>query len=235
MQVKSLFLSDIHLGLKKSKRKKLLKLLDNIEADNYFLLGDIIDLWKLRSSFSWSTEDNDVIRKLLKLAKKKNVVYIPGNHDELLRDYDGLNFGGILIKNEYTHITSDGVSILLVHGDIFDKIILHDKWLAVLGSYMYDILLEINELNSWVREKLGLKPWSLSMYLKHKAKEATNVMQNFKNAAIEYSHRKGSDIVITGHMHKPEVSGLYCNCGDFIENCSYIYETKDGEIKLGFV
>ena len=231
MKVKSLFISDVHLGLKKSKKKELLELLNKIDAENYFLLGDILDLWKLRSSFTWSHKDNDVIRKILKLAKKKRVVYIPGNHDELLRDFDGLDFGGIEIHNLFTY-ESNNMKYLLVHGDMFDKLVQHNKWLAVIGSYLYDFLLEVNELNLKIRRLLGLNPWSLSMYLKHKAKEATGMMDTFKEVALDYAIRTDHDFVITGHIHKPEILCRYMNCGDWIENCSYIYETLDGEFKL---
>lgn len=232
MKVRSIFISDVHLGLRKAKRKELLAFLEEYEADYYYLLGDIIDLWKLNNSFTWKKRDNEVITAFLKIARKKKVVYIPGNHDELIRDFCNINIGGINIVEDYVHTTKDGIRILLVHGDIFDKIILHNKWLAILGSWMYDALLELNEINSWLRHKLGLKPWSLSMYLKHKAKEATNMMENFKSASIEYALRNGCDMVITGHIHKPELSSLYGNCGDWIENCSAIIEHKDGELQI---
>jgi UDP-2,3-diacylglucosamine pyrophosphatase LpxH len=232
MKVRSVFISDVHLGLRQCKTKELLDLLNKYDAGYYYLIGDIVDLWKLQASFSWKRGHTEVLSKLFHIAKKKKVVFIPGNHDELFRDFIGMNISGIDIAEEYIHITKDGTKILLIHGDIFDKIVLHNKWLAVLGSWMYDVLLELNEVNSWFRKKVGLKPWSLSMYLKHKAKEATNMMENFKSAAIEYSLKNGSDMVITGHIHKPEISSLYGNCGDWVENCSAIIEHKDGELEI---
>ena len=233
-QFRSIFISDVHLGLRKSKKKELLDFLEKTEADNYFFLGDIIDLWHLRRSFTWSKDDNVVIRKILKIAKHKNVVFIPGNHDELFRDYVVHEFLGIKIESEYVHITKNGVSVLLIHGDIFDKIILHHRWLAVFGSIMYDVLLELNEVNNWIRRKLNRTPWSLSMYLKHKAKEATNLMENFKTTSIQYAEKKSCDFIITGHIHKPELGLLYANCGDWVENCSAIVENLDGTLGLVF-
>jgi UDP-2,3-diacylglucosamine pyrophosphatase LpxH len=232
MKVRSIFISDVHLGLRKSKTKELLTLLEEYEADYYYFLGDIIDFWKLQSSFTWKKRHNEVLQKILKLAKKKKVVYIPGNHDEVLRDFCNVNIAGVDIIEDYIHITKDGTKVLLLHGDIFDKIVLHNKWLAVLGSWMYDFLLEVNEVNSWIRKKLNLSPWSLSMYLKHKAKEATNMMEGFRSAAIEYALKHGCDMIITGHIHKPELSPLYGNCGDWVENCSAIVEHKDGELQV---
>jgi len=232
MKVRSIFISDVHLGLRKSKTTELLKLLDKYEADYYYFLGDIIDLWKLQASFSWKKRHNEVIQRVFNIAKKKKVVYIPGNHDELFRDFLNTNVAGVDIVGDFVHSTKDGTSILLIHGDIFDKIVLHNKWLAILGSWMYDVLLELNEVNAWIRRKLNLTPWSLSMYLKHKAKEATNMMEDFKGAAIEYAHKRGCDMVITGHIHKPEITALYANCGDWIENCSAIVEHKDGELQI---
>ena len=186
----------------------------------------------MKSSFSWRNDDNEVIRKILKLAKTKHVVFVPGNHDELFRDFCGHDFLGVQIRSEYIHTTKNDVKILLVHGDIFDKIILHNKWLGILGSWMYDVLLELNEVNLWIRKKFGLKPWSLSMYLKHKAKEATGLMENFKSAAIEYAEKNYCDMIITGHIHRPELTPLYGNCGDWVENCSAILELPDGDLEI---
>jgi UDP-2,3-diacylglucosamine pyrophosphatase LpxH len=233
-QFRSVFISDVHLGLRKSKKKELLSFLEKVEAENYFFLGDIIDLWQLRRTFTWSKDDNAVFRKILKIAKHKKVVFIPGNHDELFRDFVGNEFLGIKIESEYTHITKNGISLLLIHGDIFDKIILHHKWLAIFGSFMYDVLLELNEANNWIRKKLNRSPWSLSMWMKHKAKEATNMMENFKAASIQYAEKKSCDFIITGHIHKPELELLYANCGDWVENCSAIVENLDGTLGLVF-
>jgi UDP-2,3-diacylglucosamine pyrophosphatase LpxH len=232
MKVRSVFISDVHLGLRKSKTAELLAFFDRYDADYYFLIGDIIDLWKLRSSLTWTKGHNQVMHRLVKLARRKKVVFIPGNHDEYFRDFTGTNVAGIDIEAEFVHTTKDGTSLLLIHGDQFDKIVLHNKWLAVLGSWMYDVLLELNEVNNWLRRILRLKPWSLSMYLKHKAKEATNMMEGFRDAAIEYATHKGCDMVITGHIHKPELTSLYGNCGDWIENCSAIIEEKDGMLRV---
>ena len=231
-KVRAIFVSDVHLGLKKSKVKELLKLFDSYEADSYYFVGDIIDFWKLQSSVYWSKQNNELIRKVMKLAKSKSVTYILGNHDEILKDFAGNDFGGIKLELKAEHIAKDGKRVLVIHGDQFDKIILHQRWLAVLGSWMYDVLLELNEINNWIRRTLKLRPWSLSMYLKHKAKQATGLMQNFKVACSEYATLHFYDAVITGHIHKPEIDGAYMNCGDWIENCTAIIEDKTGHFEI---
>jgi UDP-2,3-diacylglucosamine pyrophosphatase LpxH len=229
-KVRAVFISDVHLGLSKSKTKQLLKFLKEYDASYYILIGDIIDLWKLQSSVYWSKENNDIFRKLLKIAGKsdKEVVYVPGNHDEFFRDFSGINFGGIKVCSEYEYISKDGLKVLCIHGDIFDKIILHNKWIAIIGSWLYDFLLEINEWNHKIRSFFKMKPWSLSKYLKHKAKSATGLMESFKTASKEYAAKHGYDMVITGHIHKVEIDENYANCGDWVESCSAIIETLDG-------
>jgi UDP-2,3-diacylglucosamine pyrophosphatase LpxH len=232
IKVNSIFISDVHLGLKKSKVKKLAKFLDKYEANYYYLVGDIIDIWKLKRSWYWPQEHSEIIRKILKIARKKKVVFIPGNHDEAFREFVNHNFGGVDIVEEAEHITKDGCKIVIFHGDKFDKIVLHHKWLAVLGSVAYMALLELNEVNNWVRERLNLSPWSLSMYLKHQAKEAVGMMETFKTVCSEYAWSNGYDMAITGHIHKPELTCGYANCGDWIENCSAIVENLQGDLEI---
>ena len=235
-KVRALFISDVHLGLKKAKVTQLLTLLDTYEADTYVLVGDIIDLWKLSSSVYWPRSHNDIVRRFMKLARKSTVVYIPGNHDELLRDFVGEDIGGIKICREFFYETVGGSSVICLHGDQFDQVILKARWLAILGSWAYDALLELNEINIKFRRILGLRPWSLSMYLKHKAKQATGLMKNFVQAAVLYAEHKSCKAVVTGHIHKPEITHIggimYVNCGDWIENCSAVVEHKNGDWEI---
>ena len=237
MKVRAAFLSDIHLGTRQCQAEPLVSFLDTLETEYLYLVGDIIDLWKLKSSWSWTKQHNKVIQKIIKLSNKgTKVVYVPGNHDEMFREFLPITFGNIEIQDtaEYTDLM--GNTYLILHGDVFDKVIMNSKWLAVLGSYAYDVLLELNIIYNWFRVKVLKKDyWSLSLYLKHKAKEATNMMEGYKNTCRKYAKDHDYQGVITGHIHKAEIDDGYMNCGDWVESCSALIETKRGEWRIHYV
>ena len=236
-KVRTLFLSDIHLGFRGCQAELLLDLLKSIDSDYIILVGDIIDLLSMNSKLYWPTEHNDVVRYIIKRTKKgTRVIYIPGNHDDLLREYCGSEFAGVEIHEEYTHTLADGRTLHCVHGDKFDLVIQNSKWLAVFGSKLYDISLALSRHLNALRKKLGLPYWSLSQYLKYRVKRALQYIDNFSAAVVKEAQLKGVDGIVAGHIHHPEITMiegvLYANCGDFVESCSGIVENKDGSLDL---
>lgn len=230
-------LSDTHLGSRGCQAEMLLDFLRHNDADTIYLVGDIIDGWRLRKGWFWPQTHNDVVQKLLrKVRKGTRVIYVPGNHDEFLRDYLGLHAGGVEIVPHFVHATADGKRLLIIHGDQFDCVIVHAKWLAHLGDTAYTLALNANTLFSYVRRKLGRPYWSLSKYLKLKVKKAVNFIGDFENALASEARRQGVDGVVCGHIHHAqmrEINGiLYNNTGDWVESCTAIVEDFDGSLQL---
>lgn len=236
MRYRTVFISDVHLGSRGSKAEELANFLDSVECDYLFLVGDIIDIWAMRRSWYWPHEHSKILRKLIKLSKKTKVVYVPGNHDEMFREFGEIDFGEIEIRHEYTHRLAGGRRAFVLHGDRFDHIILNRKWVAKIGSRVYEFLIWFNRVFNVVRRRLGLPYWSLSGYLKVKAKEAVKVIDTFEEAVTTYAQKEGYDYVVCGHIHKAEIkqrNGVtYANCGDWVESCTAIVETTQGELKL---
>jgi UDP-2,3-diacylglucosamine pyrophosphatase LpxH len=237
-KVKSLFLSDIHLGFRGSQAETLLNdVLKKYEYENLFLVGDIIDLWAMQTKMHFPIAHSNVVRYVLKLAKNGvNVVYIPGNHDEMIRDYCGESFANIQIVEEYVHTIGDK-KFLLLHGDKFDLITQNIRWLAFFGSWLYDVSLSISHRIQTIRRLLGFKTyWSFSRMMKYKVKSAVKYIDNFSAAVSAEAKQRKVDGIIAGHIHHPEITEIdgivYCNCGDFVESCSFLVETNDDEIEL---
>ena len=234
---RSIFISDLHLGTRGCKAEFLLDFLKFNEADNIYLVGDIIDCWRLKKAWYWAQSHNDVVQKLLRKARKgTRVIYVPGNHDEPLRDYDGMAFGGVIVANEIVHQTADGKRYLVVHGDAFDNVIKYAPWLAYLGDTAYNLALTVNHWYNHVRVRLGLQYWSLSAYLKTQVKDAVKFISDFESAMAAEARRHGYDGVICGHIHKAEsriIDGVhYCNDGDWVESCTALVEHADGRLEI---
>jgi UDP-2,3-diacylglucosamine pyrophosphatase LpxH len=234
---RTIWLSDIHLGSPGCQASYLLEFLRVHRCDTLYLVGDILDGWHLRKGWYWPQEHNDVVQKLLRLARKgTHVIYIPGNHDELTRQFIGLSFGGIQVREDAVHRTADGRRLWIAHGDLFDSVMQHARWLAHLGSWIYEWLLKLNRWVNHIRQRFGLPYWSMSQYLKHKAKHATNFINDFERVMTAEARRRGCDGVVCGHIHKPEIRTidgiLYCNDGDWVESLTALVETSDGELKL---
>lgn len=233
---RSVFISDIHLGSSASQTDLLLNFLHNIKTDHIYLVGDIIDLWSLKRNWNWTTEHNEVIRKLLKFADTGTpITYVIGNHDELLRFLHGFTFGNIAVCNEAVHTMLGGSKMLVIHGDAFDNIIQHHHKLALLGGHAYDYLVTVNMWFNKVRALLGRPYWSLSGYLKRQVKEAGAFIENFELAVVEEAARRGYAGAICGHIHKADVkilNGLiYANIGDGVDSCCCLVETEDGRLE----
>ncbi|WP_298620428.1 UDP-2,3-diacylglucosamine diphosphatase [uncultured Zoogloea sp.] len=237
-QVRSLFLSDIHLGTRACQADHLLEFLRDYQAEQTYLIGDIVDFWAMHRSICWLPSHNTVVQKLLRRARHgERIVFIPGNHDEVLRDYVGNAFGGVEVLPEAIHETADGKRLLLIHGDIFDQVTRHHRWVAVLGDVAYNQLVRLNLWLSWVRRKLGCSGyWSLAGYAKRRIKTALNFIFDFEDSAIHHARERGLDGVVCGHIHWAtikEIGGLlYVNCGDWVDSCTAIVEHFDGRLEL---
>lgn len=237
--VRSIFLSDIHLGTKACQAHHLLDFLKSYTSEHVFLLGDIVDLWSMsRGAVHWSEAQNTFVQKMLRRARHgEKVIFIPGNHDEALREYVGAIFGNILVEHEHIHTAADGKRYLLLHGDEFDQVTRHHRWIAVLGDKAYDLLVSLNHYLSWLRRTLR-RPgyWSLAGYAKRKVKTAVSFIFNFEDAVIHHAREKGVDGAICGHIHWPMmkvIDGLqYLNCGDWVDSCTAIVEHLDGRMEL---
>ncbi|MFM1879845.1 MAG: hypothetical protein RLZZ344_79 [Pseudomonadota bacterium] len=234
---RSIWISDIHLGTPGCKAEFLLDFLKHNESDQLYLVGDVIDGWQLRKNWYWKQSHNDVVQKVLRKARKgTQVTYVAGNHDELLRQFIGLAFGEIKIVNEACHTMVDGRRLWVTHGDLFDGVIQHAKWLAYLGDSAYTLALALNDKLNAIRHRFGMSYWSLSQYLKHKVKNAVSYITAFEEALTTEAQRKGYDGVVCGHIHRPEIRDiagiLYCNDGDWVESLSALVETHLGELKI---
>ena len=234
---RALFISDVHLGTKTCQADLLLDFLRVHDADTIYLVGDIVDFWRIRRSAHWPQSHNDVLQKLLrKVRKGTHVVYLPGNHDEALRSYCGAKFGGIEIIDSIVHTTADGRKALVVHGDQFDVVVHYAKWLAFLGDASYEFALWANSHLNFMRRKAGLSYWSLSAFLKHKVKQAVNFISAYEGALATEARKQGAEIVICGHIHHVAMRQmgdvLYINTGDWVESGTAIGERMDGSFEI---
>jgi len=234
---RTLFISDVHLGTRSAQAEMLLDFLRETEADTIYLVGDMIDFWRIRRGAIWPQSHNDVLQKLLrKVRKGTRVIFIPGNHDEGLRQYCGQHFGGIEIEHQTVHTTADGKRYLVLHGDEFDVVVRYAKWLAFLGDRGYELALWMNHPLNFIRRRFGLGYWSLSAHLKLRVKTAVNFIGEFEKSLSDEARRHGVNGVICGHIHHAasrHIEGVhYLNTGDWVESCTAIGETGDGAFEL---
>jgi UDP-2,3-diacylglucosamine pyrophosphatase LpxH len=226
------------LGTRGCQADRLIDFLREYESEHLFLIGDIIDFWAMGRSIQWSAKQNTVVQKILRRARHgEKVVFIPGNHDEALREYNGTSFGDILIAFEWLHVTADGKQLLLIHGDQFDQVTRHHRWIAVLGDVGYDLLVRLNGWLAWCRRTLRMRNyWSLAGFAKRKVKSAVTFIFDFENSVIHSVRDRGLNGVVCGHIHSAtikDVSGLmYVNCGDWVDSCTAIVEHFDGRLEL---
>ena len=234
---RTLFISDSHLGSNGAQAEQLARFLKHVEADEVYLVGDIIDMWRLKQRWYWPDSHNTVLRRLLKMSHKgTRIIYVPGNHDDASRQFCGLVFGGIEVAMEAVHETADGRRMLVTHGDKFDLVVRHSRLLSVAGSVGYELLLAINKWYNRGRRLFGLPYDSLSQAIKLRVKRACNFISNFETALVRDAKEGGYDGVICGHIHKAEqreIDGIaYLNCGDWVESCTALAEHADGRIEL---
>jgi UDP-2,3-diacylglucosamine pyrophosphatase LpxH len=207
------------------------------DADKYFLVGDIIDGWRLKGGWYWPQTHNDVMQKLLrKVRRGAAMTFVPGNHDEFARQFLGLSFGGIEIRRNAVHTAADGRRYWVTHGDEFDVVVRHAKWLAFFGDWAYDAAIFINTHFNRLRRAFGFGYWSFSAWAKLKVKNAVNFIGSFERELAGEAKKRGVDGVICGHIHHAairEMDGVtYVNTGDFVESCTVVVERDNGMMEI---
>jgi len=235
--VRTVWISDIHLGFRGCSADLLLDFLHTIECETLYLVGDIVDVWNMKRGLFWPQAHNNVIRTILGKAKHgTRVVFVPGNHDEVFRDHVGTHYGNVEILEHAIHETRDGRRLLIVHGDEFDSVVTCHPWLARLGNHAYDWLLASNRWLNLARRRLGMGYWSLAGFLKRKVKNAVSYISGFEEAVARDARRRGVDGVVCGHIHHAEIRDIdgvaYHNCGDWVESNTALVERFDGSIEL---
>ncbi len=236
-QYRTIFLSDLHLGAKSAQAELLLDFLKHNDAATIYLVGDIVDGWRLKKGWHWPQAHNDVVQKLLRKARKgARVIYVPGNHDEFARDYTGLTFGGIDVVPEIIHENADGRRFLVIHGDQFDIVVCNARWLALLGDWAYQLAIIANTWINRLRRVFGVGYWSLSAWAKMKVKNAVNFIGDYEKTLAAEAVRRGVDGVVCGHIHHATIrmidDVLYVNTGDFVESCTAVVEHMDGRLEI---
>lgn len=238
IRYRTVVLSDTHLGAREVQAEFLLDFLKRVECDHLYLAGDIIDLWKVRSGWYWPQINTNIVQLIMdKAANGTEVVYVPGNHDEMFRDYTGSEFNGIRVSLDHVHQAADGRRYLIIHGDEFDAVVMNRRWLAYLGGAAYDFLLSLNRWFNRARRRLGFPYWSLSAFLKYRAKKAVNYITSYEEALAGEAQRRGVDGIICGHIHHANVytmpgGAVYANAGDWVESCTALVEGADGRLEV---
>jgi len=237
LKVRSVFISDVHLGTRECSAEYLLDFLHSVECENLYLVGDIVDLWSLTRTLYWPQSHTNVVRTILGKAKHgTRVIYIPGNHDMTLREYVGMQFGNVQLQREAIHHTADGRKFWVLHGDDFDNVIKASPWLEFVGNRLYDFILWLNRNVNSVRRLFGYPYWSVATFLKSQMADAMKYIHNFERALASEARKRGVDGVICGHIHRAEVTQhedvLYCNDGDWVESCTTLIEDHSGKLSL---
>ncbi len=236
-RVRTLFISDVHLGTRGCQAELLHDFLGLHDAATIYLIGDIVDGWRLKRTWYWPQSHNDVAQAILRKAREgARVIYLPGNHDEFLRDYLGTHFGGIEVRNRDIHRTADGRRLLVIHGDQFDVVVRHARWLAFFGDRAYAAALALNTYVNLVRRRLGFSYWSLSAWAKLKVKNAVNFIGAFEEALAREAREHAAEGVVCGHIHHAamhrDYGVAYYNCGDWVESCTALVEHDDGRFEI---
>lgn len=237
LKYRAIWISDVHLGYKGCKADYLLDFLRSTETDYLFLVGDIIDIWSMKKTMYWPQSHNNVIRTILGKAKHgTRVIYIPGNHDELFRDYVGTSFGNLEIHREYEYITRDGRKVWMLHGDKFDTLMKCGRLTELAGNISYDLLLYLNRWFDKLRRVCGFPYWSFARFLKSRVSNAMQHIHKYEAIVSQAARRRGCDVVVCGHIHHAQIHNIgnvmYCNDGDWIEHCTAIVEKTNGELEL---
>jgi UDP-2,3-diacylglucosamine pyrophosphatase LpxH len=234
---RTVFISDVHLGTRGCKASQLAAFLRDQSCETLYLVGDIVDGWRLKRSWYWRPAHGEVIQEILnKVQAGTRVIYIPGNHDEVMRPYAGLNLAGVDVRPDAIHRTADGRSFLVIHGDCFDGVVRYAPFLAHLGDWAYDLTMWLSERVSDTRRLFGLGHWSLARYLKRTVKNAVAYIGRFEDAVAREALARGLDGAICGHIHHAEIRRigrvLYCNDGDWVDSCTALVEAHDGTLSI---
>lgn len=234
---RTIWISDVHLGTRGCNDRMLIDFLDHVDSEYLYLVGDMIDGWRMKKRFYWPERHNAIVRRIMQRAKRgTQVIYVPGNHDEMFRQFAGMNFGGVEIRSRALHTTADGRKLLVVHGDEYDAVVLAHRWLAFLGDAAYHMLMNLNVAVNAVRRSMGLEYWSLSKHAKHKVKSAVSLISRFEEAVAHEAKSQNADGVVCGHIHTAEIRDFdgttYYNDGDWVEGCNALVEHFDGRMEL---
>ncbi|MES2754185.1 MAG: UDP-2,3-diacylglucosamine diphosphatase [Pseudomonadota bacterium] len=234
---RTIWISDVHLGTRGCNAAMLVDFLDRTDSETMYLVGDMIDGWRLKKRFHWPAAHNDVVFRLLKRAKRgTRMIYIPGNHDEMFRQFSGMDFGGIAIRRKAIHATADGRRLLVLHGDEFDAVTMAQPWLAHVGDHAYTMLMAINRVFNAVRRRMGLPYWSLSRHAKSRVKNAVAFISRFEEVVAKAAGSRGVDGVVCGHIHTADLRDIggvaYYNDGDWVESCTALVEHFDGRMEI---
>jgi UDP-2,3-diacylglucosamine pyrophosphatase LpxH len=236
MNYRTVWMSDLHLGTRGSNAAGVLDFLKHNEFERLYLVGDVIDIWRLRKERYWPQSHNDVIQKILRKARKgTHIIVIPGNHDEFCLNFLGV-YGNIVVKERDVYTTLDGERLLVMHGHEFDSVTMHAKWLAHLGDVGYTLLLAVNRPLNLVRNLFGLGYWSLSAYVKQNVKKVVSSISRFEEAVAHYAELHHVGGIVCGHIHTPAVRQIrgvnYYNTGDWVESSTALVEHLDGRLEL---
>jgi UDP-2,3-diacylglucosamine pyrophosphatase LpxH len=230
MRYKTIIMSDLHLGARQSQTDKIIKFLEENQADKLILNGDIIDGWVLKGNGKWTKDCTKIFRKFMKMSEKDTkVVYIRGNHDDFLKDFIPFKLNNIRIVRKYVHNGIDGRKYFCFHGDVLDFVIMKVRWLAIIGGWSYDFVIRLNTTYNYIRRKFNLPYHSLANTIKQSIKGAINFISDFETNAIGLTKQKGYDVAICGHIHQPKISNDYMNSGDFCENTTCLVEDFNGK------
>ena len=238
---RTIWISDVHLGTKGCNHELLIDFLDHTDSDTMYLVGDIIDGWRLKKKVYWPPEHSDIVWRILKRAKRgTRIIYIPGNHDEMVRPFSGMNFGGVEIMRAAFHDTADGRRLMVLHGDEFDTIMLAHRWLAFVGDALSHVMMKLNNWVAAARKRLGLPYWSISKAAKNKVKNAVEFISKYEEVVARAAAERGVDGVVCGHIHTAEFRSFeyggkrveYWNDGDWVEGCNALVEHADGRMEI---
>ena len=238
---RTIWISDVHLGTKGCNAGLLIDFLDHTDSETMYLVGDIIDGWRLKKKLYWPPEHNDIVWRILKRARRgTRIVYIPGNHDEMVRPFAGMHFGGVEVQRAAFHTTADGRRLMVLHGDEFDTVMLAHRWLAFVGDALYHVAMGLNRWVNAARRKLGMPYWSISKAAKHKVKNAVEFISKYEEVVARAAAERRVDGVVCGHIHTAEhrmisIEGRaveYWNDGDWVEGCNALVEHFDGRMEI---
>jgi UDP-2,3-diacylglucosamine pyrophosphatase LpxH len=237
VRVRTAFISDLHLGTRDCQAGEICRFLANVDMEELFLVGDVVDLRSMRGRIYWPAAHHEVLRRIMdKVRSGTRVHYIPGNHDELARSLVGSLLAGIEVHDRYSYTTRLGQRMLVIHGDVFDAAVRFSPLLKATGCVLYGLFMMLNRQVNFVRGLLGQRRWSMVTWLKSRVGNAKDYVRRYELAAAAAARAGGFDGIICGHIHRPhveEIDGiLYCNDGDWVEHCTALVEDRNGDLRL---
>jgi UDP-2,3-diacylglucosamine pyrophosphatase LpxH len=236
-KVRTLFLSDIHLGYKRARARELNEFLQGVEAETIVLVGDIVDALSMARRFFWSPEHTQIVRTLLARQRAgTRLIYIPGNHDASLGVMAEMLQGQLEVHREWVHRTAAGERLLVLHGDQFDGVVSCAPWLTRLGDYMYERIVNLSDRINNLLRAMKRPYWPVAERIKLSIPVSVRYIAQFENIAAKHAREQGYDGVVCGHIHRANLTHidgtLYCNTGDWVESCSALVEKASGELEL---